>query len=237
MFMCKRCLIPSVLAVMVMSWPQDAAAKACQPANTKITIKLKDPKAKIVHSKTVTEINKMVGNRDSSVGAGLNEWHAPRGASVTRGLTYAPLDSRYSFRPSFWRRGKAYCYSVGELTVNFGFKKHLVYIPRIYAKHSCEYKVVHAHEMKHVKINREALKKYLPKLKADLKKHLAKSGAVVVKNQQVGVEAMQKVISEALSASLSKMYAYSSKRHGKIDTPQNYQRENAKCKSWVRDVR
>jgi len=228
------------LVVLLCAGPGPAYAKACKPLKTKVTVKLQDPKVKIIHANTVTEINRMMGNRDTTVGAGMNEWHTPGGnsnKSVIRGLTRASLTSGYSFHPYYQKTGSRYCYTIRDVTVKFGFKDHVVFIPRIYAPHSCEYKVVHAHEMTHVQINRQALKKFLPKLKAAVAKHLASKGAAVVKSEKAGVAAMQKVINDALAASIVSMYKYSTPLHNKIDTPRSYKREDAKCKKWVRDVR
>lgn len=235
-FVLQRLFI-GALALSIAVWAGAAPvhAKNCRPAKFKLNVKFLDPKVKIVHSKTVTELNRMLGNRDKKVGGGLNSWH--KKSSVIRGATVAPLNRASSFKPYYVKRGGRYCYSIKELNINFGFKEHTVFIPRIYAPKSCEYKVVYAHEMTHVKINRKAIKKFLPKFKKQLAKDLSKTAAAVVKSQKAGVAAMRKVIAAALIKGHANMYQYSTPLHNKIDTPKNYRREDAKCKKWVRDVR
>jgi len=216
-----------------------AHAKSCpKMAKTRVTVNLLNPPAKLQHANTITEINRLFGVRAKSVGGGLNGWHAPGGKnSVIRGLTRAKLGASSKFRPYWVKSGGVYCYTAKDLTVDFGYTEHAVFIPRIYAPSSCEYKVVYAHERTHVQINRKAMKKFGATLKVKLERKLAKSGVVVVRQQSQGVQAYRKLVDAVLAELIESMYTYSIPLHDKIDTPTNYHREDAKCKKWVKDVR
>ena len=216
-----------------------AHAKSCpKMAKTRVTVNLLNPPAKLQHDKTITEINRLFGVRAKSVGGGLNGWHAPGGKnSVIRGLTRAKLGASSKFRPYWVKSGGVYCYTAKDLTVDFGYTEHAVFIPRIYAPSSCEYKVVYAHERTNVQINRKAMKKFGATLKVKLERKLAKSGVVVVRQQSQGVQAYRKLVDAVLAELIESMYTYSIPLHDKIDTPPNYYREDAKCKTWVKDVR
>ncbi|HEY9080021.1 hypothetical protein [Magnetovibrio sp.] len=225
-------------AMMVLG-ANTALAKSCpKMAKTKITVNLLNPPAKLQHANTITEINRMFGVRAKSVGGGLNGWHAPGGPnSVIRGLTRAKLGGNFSFAPYWVKSSGTFCYSAKELTLNFGYVEHAVFIPRIYAPSSCEYKVVYAHERTHVQINRKAMEKFGATLKQRLETKLAKSGVAVVRQQSQGVQAYRDLVNAVLRELIQEMYLFSIPLHDKIDTPTNYQLEDAKCTKWVKDVR
>jgi len=227
------------LSAFLSAWAGASHAKSCsRMPKTKVTVKLLNSKARLKHANTMTEINRMFGVRAKSVGAGLNGWHAPGGKnSVIRGLTRAKLGASYQFHPYWVKSGGTYCYTAKDLTVEFGYTEHYVFIPRIYAPKSCEYKVVYNHERTHVRINRQALSKFGATLKTKLEKKLAKSGVVVVRKQSAGVQTYRNLVNAVLADLIEEMYTYSTPLHDKIDTPSNYRREDAKCKKWVKDVR
>ena len=243
MWLMDKGAIALVLCAVVSVWlfggAGTAHARSCpKMPKTKVSVNLLNPPAKLQHANTITEINRLFGVRAKSVGGGLNGWHAPGGKnSVIRGLTRAKLGASSKFRPYWVKSRGVYCYGAKDLTIDFGYTDHAVFIPRIYAPSSCEYKVVYAHELTHVRINRKAMKKFGATLKAKLEKKLAKSGVVVVRQQNQGVEAYRKLVNDVLAGLIEEMYRYSIPLHDKIDTPTNYHREDAKCKKWVKDVR
>lgn len=229
-----------VLGLAIVGWAMPSYAQKCpKPAKPKINLTILNPKANLVHANTLTEINRMFGVRAKSVGAGLNGWHAPGGENgVIRGLTRAQLGfGEFTMRPYWKKYGAVYCYSAKELNIEIGYVQHTVFIPRIYGRHSCEYKVVRAHENKHAAYNRRAMRDFGSKVEARLQQELAKTGAIPVRNKEDGLSAYGKVVNKVLSALLNEMHRTYNPYHEQIDTPENYRKEAAKCEKWVKDVR
>jgi len=228
-------VVGGLLAVVsVWATPTSVWAKTCKPYKTVIKVEMKNPEVMFNHKLSVAELNRHFKNTGKR-GQGLNGWHS--GASYIRGVTSTDPDLRYRFLPGYWRSGSQYCFGVKELTLNFGFKSQTVYIPRIYDRHSCEYKVVKAHEDRHVKINQEGLKIYAAKAKKILAQKLSKSAVAVVNSEKAGVEAMKKVINAAAEDVYKGMNKHILPKHGAIDSTESYRRDDAKCSNWVRDVR
>ncbi len=91
--------------------------------------------------------------------------HLTRGQPL--GLTVGSISARYRTAIRYRKHQHGgYCVWLSGAQVSVGFEALTVYLDRVYEEGSCEYAAILAHEMTHVRLNRETVAKYLPQLRA-----------------------------------------------------------------------
>lgn len=108
-----------------------------------------------------------------------------------------------------------------------------IYIAREHPKGSCKHRAILEHEMKHVYVDREVVKKYAPIIKKHLEQAVLKIGIVGPKPERRSKE-FQKKITEYLEGQLKtvtdKMYAERRALQQKVDTREEYDRVSSLCR-------
>jgi hypothetical protein len=126
-------------------------------------------------------------------------------------------------------RGGRQCFVATELRVRFGLHAHLVFIAREIPRGSCLWRDVHAHEMRHVGVNRESIRAAAALLVADVES-LARQG---VSTDGPTVEAAQQQALERIRAAVRRAEQTfdqrSARGHASIDTPEEYERASRAC--------
>ncbi len=100
-----------------------------------------------------------------------------------------------------------------------------IYIPKEYAKDSCQYRVIYEHEMLHLRFEINILNKYEKKIGEALSRAL--HGRTFSSSGE-----MNQYINYYSGKIWQKIAAEQRKLHRTIDNPENYALENKLCPSW-----
>jgi len=129
-------------------------------------------------------------------------------------------------------RSRQTCQWIGEMTLNIRIDPK-IYIARQHKKGSCRHNAILEHEMKHVFVDREVVKRYVPQFKKALEKGVRKVGIVGPKPSSQTLKYQNK-ISDYMEGEMKKvadkMYAERSKRQAAVDTLKEYERVAAMCR-------
>jgi hypothetical protein len=127
--------------------------------------------------------------------------------------------------------GAGVCFVLAEVDVAFRLNKADVYIASELKPGSCAYRVTKDHENQHVAIARRAVKRHV----ASLDREFSKRRYRLVRRAASGDAALamaRELVAEPTRQTLERIKQDSNREHGKLDTPENYQRETNRCDTW-----
>ena len=113
-----------------------------------------------------------------------------------------------------------------------GYDKLKVYIARKYRPGSCNYRSILDHENRHVSVFRDTLVKYAPRVERRLKRVATRLGPIIARSVDQTAKILQKKLQRELKPLFREMDREMDFRNAKLDTPQNYQKEQARCSQW-----
>ena len=124
-----------------------------------------------------------------------------------------------------------YCVWVTGVTAQMGDPREDVYIAANYPEGSCEYDAVMRHENRHVAINLEGLREWVPSVRAALSEAAARRFPVIADSlgggRQVGA-----LLFDAVRPLFALMNEDLRRRNAAIDTPESYRATQAECSNW-----
>lgn len=141
------------------------------------------------------------------------------------------IESRVQVASITYPRAQKICQWVDTMQVNLRIDPK-IYIARQHKRGTCEHNVILEHEMKHVFVDREIVKKYVPILRNNLQKAIYKVGIVGPKDQRDGDRYQQKIsdyMDKALKTVTDQLYAERRKRQQAVDTLEEYERVANAC--------
>jgi hypothetical protein len=129
-------------------------------------------------------------------------------------------------------RSKKVCQWLDKMDVNIKIDPK-IYIAREHKRGTCKHNAIMEHEMKHIFIDREIVKKYVPIIRQELQAAAIKVGIVGPKNMRDQDRYQDKItdyMDRALKKVSEKMYAERSIEQAKIDTREEYERVSNMCR-------
>ncbi len=160
--------------------------------------------------------------------------HLTRGQPL--GLTVGSISARTrtAIRYKKHQHG-GYCVWLSTAEVSVGFEALTVYLDRAYEEGSCEYAAILAHEMTHVRLNRETVETYLPELRRAVSSALrAKPSIRVLGVKRQARDAYLIYLKRRLGRTLRAMEARRQRKNARIDPPESYRAIKAPCGNWCR---
>ncbi|MEE8499584.1 MAG: hypothetical protein V3S27_03345 [Kiloniellales bacterium] len=214
------------LGLAILSTAPAAAQRCRAPAQApQITIEAAPGKLSFDHRLDDQALKKLVHKLERNM-------HLTQGQPL--GLTTGPVSARYRTRVQIRKRQHSgFCVRPVAVEVRVGFETLTVYLDRKYQKGSCEYEAILAHEMEHVRRNRDAVKRYLPQLRRQLAQMLrAKPTMQVLGVERQARDAYLLYIKQRLGPSLRAITAARDRSNDAIDTPESYRAIADKCENW-----
>jgi len=145
------------------------------------------------------------------------------------GLTATEWGTEISVAGIAGPRDERQCFVATELRVRFGLHAHLVFVASEIPRGSCLWRDVYAHELRHVGVNREAIRAAAALLSADVES-LARQG---ISTEGPTAEAAQQAALVRLRAAVRRAEQAFDQRatrgHASIDTPEEYDRASRAC--------
>ncbi len=149
---------------------------------------------------------------------------------VTRGLTKTDLESRVEVEVQYRKLGsRQVCIGLQNVTARVGYKLFRVYVARDLRPGSCEYRTTMDHEQAHVAIYNDQLRQFLPRFEQRLNRVVAGLKPFLAKSAQSGHSYFLKKINSEFQQVFRQLNRETDSRQGRLDTPDNYRREQALC--------
>ena len=219
-------LRPLAAALCMAALPGAALGQDCSPPKqpAKAHLELRHGNLQLLHDLDTAGIRGIVNGVQGYV---AGPWHLPIG------LTLAEFDTR--FETSFYFREAqpfGYCVALAEAKVSLGYEDVTVYVSSEYPEGSCEYDTILAHEQEHVRINREILKTYKPKLQQAFARVLRSKKVMFARRKDEARSAYLLELRHQFKQVVTEMLNARNLKNGAIDTQDNYRRLMAQCDGW-----
>ena len=161
------------------------------------------------------------------------------GSSITLGHAGGRSGIRMSIEYEAVLHASLYCLQIKKIKAQF-YAEPTIHIANNFKRGSCEYNSVLKHEHKHVKILQRAHKLYISKYRTHLRK-VAKGIPYFPPMEITEMQAYKDIASRHIDNGLSEYMAhirdYVAERQKELDTPEEYQRVNERCKRWDKKLK
>ncbi len=157
----RRAGFLALMALAVAAWTCHVAEAKCRaPAGKpKVRLDMLMGDLAVIHDLGRDRIKAL---SDKVIGHVQGPWHVPLG------LTHGATAARYETAFTYSRDRGMYCVSLTKAEISVGLVELTVYVSNEYARGTCQYEAIHAHEMDHVKRNREVVKRYQERIRKAL---------------------------------------------------------------------
>lgn len=209
--------------VVALSWVATAARADVCPIldGVVVNVRLLDPAPNVVASSNLKQIN------SKAQAHGLLK----RGSMVL-GLTQSEVGTSMNMRFRGQGIGAITCISVDRIDASFGHAKLEVQLPKEYARGSCQYKTVLRHEMEHVRVNREGVRKYAQVLKRALEKAVNHFNPRQTASMDSGQDAAKRILQKTVQGVVAAFNKDVNAQHALIDQPGGPFDANGACREW-----
>ncbi len=215
----------AALRVVMASTAASAAAPACPPYRTPITLDfaMLAPDPILNNSLNIAGIRNLFASRGQALGG-------PHQRAL--GVTYIQSVLSLKASSSATRASGGYCVYLDTVGAEFGWRRMEVYVTSEYRPGSCEYRTVLDHENQHVAINRRTIKDYAPKARAALERILAEQKPIFARDPNGAVDDALRDLHQRMDSVLDQFQAAMAGANATIDTSANYDATAALCPGW-----
>lgn len=146
------------------------------------------------------------------------------------GLAHATYGERWQVAAHFSPLpGGGVCAALARLTVTFGFQERVVYIARELPPGTCIQREVLNHEMKHVVVDEDLLKEFMPDFRRRLEAAAGRLGTVRARSESQAMTALRQPIDAAVRALMQDFARARDRRQAGVDTIEEYRRVSRSC--------
>ncbi len=144
-------------------------------------------------------------------------------------------------RPVFWVAAQpeiftgldgSSCAQIRNIRAKMGYENMEVFVVSDYKRGTCEYRSIHAHELRHVNIFNRVLKTHAHKMRKETKRQAQKIGAIRVSDPQLASNILSDTLLKRLQPAVDKFLKTLDRSHAVVDTQHNYRNEQAECGKW-----
>lgn len=205
-----------------------SAQMACQPYTTSIRLSFKtlDPDPTYNNALNVTSLRDFLRTR-GHVFSGRHQ----RMLGVTSFMAAFSLTGSTYAMPT---DGGGFCVYLREVTAEFGYREHDVFVASEFSPGSCEYKAILDHENQHVAINRAAVREGGPRIRQELERLLKTAQPRFTRDLEAGTDLTLTNLSNAINKTYNQVAQEQANRNAVIDSENNYDAIADLCKNWER---
>jgi len=212
----------AVIVTFAVLGASNAFGAVCtKPVSASVEMRLFDPAPKLLRTSSLNQIN------SKAKAHGLLK----RG-NLVLGLTQSEIETSMHIRFSGYKQGGRMCLNVHRVEARFGHSVLNVQLPREYKQGSCQYTTVLKHEMEHVRVNREGVRKYARLLKRELEKSVAWFNPRQVRSMEAGQRDAQRALQNIVTKVTNKFRKEISAQHAAIDKPGGPYDASGACRTW-----
>ncbi|NQW01204.1 MAG: hypothetical protein HQ483_15975 [Rhodospirillales bacterium] len=149
---------------------------------------------------------------------------------VTRGLTKTSLESQIEVGVQIRQLSKnRFCIGLQKVSARIGYDQFKVYVARDLVPGSCEYRTTLDHEQAHVAIYKDQLRQFSSRFEQRLQRVAAGLRPVLVKSEKSGPAYFLQKFNIEFKQVFKQLSRETDSRQSRLDTPDNYRREQALC--------
>lgn len=216
------------VAAAALASPPDAnaARNSCPVKKTRVKVALKEDPGRVKVNRRHSQAQLTAMMRKKSKIRSSREM-------LNNGLTRTKYGTNMGFELQYaeLKSGKV-CAALRTVDATFGYAEITVFIARKYKKGSCQYRTVLQHENTHVAIHRKYLTKYADRMRRRLTTTANKAGVIFAPSVRQAKETFRKRLEKAIDQMTEEFSRELDAANARIDTPENYRRENKRCPSW-----
>ena len=149
------------------------------------------------------------------------------------GLTLTKLQFRMDISiNTLSRKAKRHCATVAGVKAELGYDEITIYVAMRYPRGSCQYLSVLEHENEHLAIFRNTLARYAPKVERRLVQAASQLKPLTGRSPNQAAVKIQKALQRQIEPLFKEMNKVMDRENDRIDTTENYHREQARCSKW-----
>jgi hypothetical protein len=218
----------SVVNLIATGWPsaQTHAKTVCPPidASPTVTVRIQPGKVTLNNARSQNGLLQL-HRREMKMKRAMG-WNPVGLTSTELGFS---MKVRINAKPI--RQGK-YCGFLDSVNASIGYSQLTVYVARNYRPGSCHYASIMEHEKLHVLVFRRALQRYAPRIEHRLKRVAAGLRPVVTSTPERAATHLKNKLRQEVRPLFREMNRELNRNNAKLDTPENYKREQARCSNW-----
>lgn len=184
-----------------------------------INVNIKFPKPRIDHRHSIAQLGRISG-------LGHN----------VRALGLMKPDLVIETRPKAQGlpMGNRFCFWITGFDVSLRYRRVDVFIAKEYPVGSCQYKAILEHEEEHVRVSRQNLEDFAPRIRRALTSLLIPTGQQPAKviSADAARKNVKSISDELLQPVYKEMMAALVQAQKEVDSPKEYARVQSKCDNW-----
>lgn len=203
-----------------------AAAVACAKAEALPRVSLKTLVGRVTYNtrKSREQLARLQGRKGAQ--SRKRGWHPI-------GLTLTELQFRMDISiNTLSRKANRHCATIAGVKAELGYDEITIYVAKRYHRGSCQYLSVLEHENEHLAIFRNTLARYGPKVERRLVQAASQLKPLTGRSPQQAAAKIQKALQRQVEPLFKEMNKIMDTENDRIDTTENYHREQARCSKW-----
>lgn len=211
-----------LVALWLMASTEVSAAPDCpgDPSiDHDIALEIDIPEPRLHHDLGIAQLNRM----------------APHGPGK-RVLGLADTGLAFGWRVGFqWQaRGEGFCFWVRHTELTIRHPSPDIYVAREYRRGGCPYRAILSHERQHMKISREQINRYLPRLRWVLTSLRIPTGErpIFVASAEAAKGEIHELMKELAEPLFEEMTKALRAAQAQLDSAASYRRLRKACKKW-----
>lgn len=169
--------------------------------------------------------------------AELRNMSAFEGHDATLGLYASQLKTSMRLNYQMREQSGTTCLSIADAEITIAYAERTIYVARELQPGTCSYDVTLDHERRHARTDDEVLDSEIPRLKRaliDAVRKIDVVGPIPSKSVAAERDALGRTLQQTLEKATARMEEVRRTAQGKLDTPDAYRRDNARCPGGLR---
>ena len=203
------------------------AASCSFPSAQQPTLNLQrlDGKVRYNNNRTQNSLKRMQQKNGQSTAFG-SAW-VPVGLTVT-GIKYE-IDIKIE---AYQLPNNKVCARLSSVDAKVGYDTINVFIARQFRPGTCPYQSIIDHENFHVAVFQQALNNYYPRIQQRLARATMTLQPAIYRTPSQAAEYLRKRLSAAIKPLYAEMGRTLKRNNARLDTPERYRSEQARCSDW-----
>ncbi len=124
------------------------------------------------------------------------------------------------------------CARLSSVKAKIGYDKIDVFIARRFRPGTCAYQSITDHENTHVAVFRQALGDYYPRIQRRLERTTETLQPIIYRTSSESADYLRERLITAMKPLYEEMGRTLKRNNARLDTPERYRSEQARCKDW-----
>ena len=216
-------LIPAMCGALLFLLGAGSAAQAqCERTEPQIRIVTTNAPVRYRNDQSRAQINAIASGTNATVGA-----HA-----LAIGITSAEFRLGIDMEYRIGRIGSEFCVIPIAITIEVGYPIMEVSIDNRYRPGTCPYRVILAHENRHVQINHSMLQTHLGNFRAFVNNAVRSRFPLRTATSEMAVRLAFDHVQAGARRAQERMVRERNQQHARLDSAESYRRANAQCSDW-----